>query len=274
MLKKNGAAGMGNGQNMQKESSNPEKHGIDDGVALVKKDEVAASSSKSNEKVSNLNAAGANEDVGKRSYADKVNATGNNVTNVGNATSSNNKKEDDEEDVEMVFDETVGFMESENLPTNKGASTPSVEVSNDPLNVQLCDEEARCLLQFNQASLDEERFLKQKAKIHWLAVGDGNNSYFHNSLKCKTHCNRVDRVTDANGLMHEGGDVPMAFVNHFEQFLGADYSVSMPVSPDLFVNRLDEDAAVNMIRPVTEITVQGLQYHCGAYGEKNIELDE
>ncbi|KAK1441078.1 hypothetical protein QVD17_06915 [Tagetes erecta] len=108
-------------------------------------------------------------------------------------------------------------------------------------------------MQFNQASLDEERFLKQKAKIHWLAVGDSNNSYFHNSLKCKTHCNRVDRVTDANGLLHEGGDVPMAFVNHFEQFLGADYSVSMPVSPDLFVNRLEEDAAVNMIRPVSEL---------------------
>ncbi|KAK1407951.1 hypothetical protein QVD17_39579 [Tagetes erecta] len=58
----------------------------------------------------------------------------------------------------------------------------------DPTNAHLC-EESRCLMQFNQASLDEERFLKQKAKIHWLAVGDANNSFFHNSLKCKNHGN-------------------------------------------------------------------------------------
>ncbi|KAK1424463.1 hypothetical protein QVD17_19793 [Tagetes erecta] len=61
----------------------------------------------------------------------------------------------------------------------------------DPTNVLLCEEESRCLMQFNQASLDEERFLKQKAKIHWLAVGDANNSFFHNSLKCKNRSNRI-----------------------------------------------------------------------------------
>ncbi|XP_071738847.1 uncharacterized protein [Rutidosis leptorrhynchoides] len=35
------------------------------------------------------------------------------------------------------------------------------------------------LKEFNDAILDEESFLKQKAKIEWLHVGDNNLSYFH-----------------------------------------------------------------------------------------------
>ncbi|KAK1441117.1 hypothetical protein QVD17_06955 [Tagetes erecta] len=92
-------------------------------------------------------------------------------------------------------------------------------------------------MQFNQASLDEERFLKQKAKIHWLAVGDANNAFFHNSLKCKNHGSRIELVKDTNGLIHEGGDVPLAFVSHFEKFLGSEDSVSLPISPDLSRHR-------------------------------------
>ncbi|KAK1431795.1 hypothetical protein QVD17_08463 [Tagetes erecta] len=116
----------------------------------------------------------------------------------------------------------------------------------DPSNGILCEEEARCLVQFNQASIDEERFLKQKAKVHWLAVGDANNSFFHNSLKCKNHSNRIERVIDTNGLLHEGGDVPLAFVKHFEQFLGVEDIVTMPISPDLFERRLENGVAVDM----------------------------
>ncbi|KAK1406318.1 hypothetical protein QVD17_41612 [Tagetes erecta] len=88
-------------------------------------------------------------------------------------------------------------------------------------------------MQFNQASLDEERFLKQKSKIHWLAVGDANNSYFHNSLKCKNHGNRIEMIKDTNGLLHEGGDVSIAFVKHFEKLLGAADTVSVPISPEM-----------------------------------------
>ncbi|MCI32067.1 transposon TX1 putative 149 kDa protein, partial [Trifolium medium] len=31
----------------------------------------------------------------------------------------------------------------------------------------------------------EEQMLRQKAKIEWLRLGDGNNKYFHASLKAK-----------------------------------------------------------------------------------------
>ncbi|GKC39342.1 sugar transport protein 13, partial [Tanacetum coccineum] len=53
----------------------------------------------------------------------------------------------------------------------------------DPFNVNLREREATCVADFNQAILEEERFLKQKAKIQWLKEGDSNSAYFHKSVK-------------------------------------------------------------------------------------------
>ncbi|KAK1419474.1 hypothetical protein QVD17_28646 [Tagetes erecta] len=128
------------------------KYGAVGSVDMMKTDDVAASSDKgnSNDMVTNLIGSGGIDDTGKRSYADQVLAKGKESSNAGESsiktsnmfdmlkendkggkeTTSNNSKEAGEEDVEMVYDETVGFMESGTIPTKKGASTPSVGVSN------------------------------------------------------------------------------------------------------------------------------------------------
>lgn len=41
----------------------------------------------------------------------------------------------------------------------------------------------------------EEGYLKQKLKLHWLEVGDKNNSYFHNSVKVRSMRNSIREVT-------------------------------------------------------------------------------
>ncbi|GJU46490.1 RNA-directed DNA polymerase, eukaryota, reverse transcriptase zinc-binding domain protein [Tanacetum coccineum] len=66
----------------------------------------------------------------------------------------------------------------------------------DPFNQILRDEEACYVRAFTDALIMEEHFLKQKAKVEWLHVGDSNSAYFHK----------------------EG--VPSAFVSHYEAFLG------------------------------------------------------
>ncbi|KAK1424403.1 hypothetical protein QVD17_19732 [Tagetes erecta] len=45
-----------------------------------------------------------------------------------------------------------------------------------PGDLLLRTKEAECLREYQQACIDEERFLKQKSKVHWLAVGDANTS--------------------------------------------------------------------------------------------------
>ncbi|GJX68843.1 RNA-directed DNA polymerase, eukaryota, reverse transcriptase zinc-binding domain protein [Tanacetum coccineum] len=73
-----------------------------------------------------------------------------------------------------------------------------------------------------EASLDEERFLRQKSKIEWLNAGDANTAYFHRIVKSKCARNRIEMVRDSSNVLHEGNAVPGAFVSHYEQFLGLE----------------------------------------------------
>ncbi|GKA33654.1 hypothetical protein Tco_0720083 [Tanacetum coccineum] len=60
-----------------------------------------------------------------------------------------------------------------------------LSLDTDPFNIVLREREASCIVEFNQAILTEERFLKQKAKIQWLKEGDSNSSYFHKVVKSR-----------------------------------------------------------------------------------------
>ncbi|GKE44269.1 hypothetical protein Tco_1471553 [Tanacetum coccineum] len=67
-----------------------------------------------------------------------------------------------------------------------------------------------------QAKLDEERFLKQKANIKWLDVGDSKSKYFHNSVKSQNQWCRVDIIRNENDEEFTGLNVAKAFVKHYE----------------------------------------------------------
>ncbi|KAK1415040.1 hypothetical protein QVD17_30809 [Tagetes erecta] len=111
------------------------------------------------------------------------------------------------------------------------------KIDAEPWVTELREAESMCMREFHEASLDEERFLKQKFKVDWLAAGDGNTSFFHNSLKCRTHRGRIDVIMDPNGQVVEGSNV-----------LGTVGEVSMPVSPDLFSQKLDHAMALSMVQ--------------------------
>ncbi|GJV84290.1 hypothetical protein Tco_1524188, partial [Tanacetum coccineum] len=64
----------------------------------------------------------------------------------------------------------------------------------DPNDQILREEEAVYVQVFNEAKLDEERFLKQKAKIEWLEIGDSNSVYFLKAVKSKNQRGRIDII--------------------------------------------------------------------------------
>ncbi|GJY96415.1 protein LAZ1 [Tanacetum coccineum] len=82
----------------------------------------------------------------------------------------------------------------------------------NPSDVCLREEEAIYVQAFVEAKLDEERFLKQKAKIKWLDVGDSNFAYFHMSVKCQNHRGRIDTIMNSANKEVTGMNVADVFV--------------------------------------------------------------
>ncbi|GKD13427.1 zinc finger, CCHC-type containing protein [Tanacetum coccineum] len=94
-------------------------------------------------------------------------------------------------------------------------------LDSDPSNHELREEEAVYLNAFTDAVLVEEKFLSQKAKIEWLKLGDANTAYFHKVVKSQASRNRIDSITNSQGLCIDGDQVPLAFVDHYTAFLAS-----------------------------------------------------
>ncbi|KAK1429868.1 hypothetical protein QVD17_12153 [Tagetes erecta] len=115
-----------------------------------------------------------------------------------------------------------------------------------PHDGDLRAKEAECLKEFVEASMDEEKFVKQKAKVKWLAEGDANTNYFHNILKCRNNKKAIHSVLGVDGMVLEGDLMIHEFVNFYENFLGGEHDQPTLPSLDLFSKRLDEDMASSM----------------------------
>nr|GFB17432.1 hypothetical protein [Tanacetum cinerariifolium] len=72
---------------------------------------------------------------------------------------------------------------------------------NDPI---LREEEGVYVQAFNEAKLDEERFLKQKAKVEWLDVGDSNLAYFHKTIKSKNQRSIIETILNLDNVEVSG----------------------------------------------------------------------
>ncbi|XP_022019363.1 uncharacterized protein LOC110919398 [Helianthus annuus] len=108
------------------------------------------------------------------------------------------------------------------------------DIDSNPLNVILREQEMKISADFQEACLDEERFLKQKSKVDWLRAGDANTAFFHASLKSRNHTTRIDVITNTEGILFEGENVSKAIVAHYEKFLGSEDDIAIRPSHDLF----------------------------------------
>ncbi|GJW06446.1 reverse transcriptase domain, reverse transcriptase zinc-binding domain protein [Tanacetum coccineum] len=136
-------------------------------------------------------------------------------------------------------------------------------LDSDPNNVELREEEAAYLKDFNDALLLEERFLVQKAKVDWLRLGDVNSAYFHKVVKSQAARNRIDSVTTNTGVCVDGDQVPLAFIDHYTEFLGQQGNTSNFNSSNLFCNRLTSDVANHIVRDVSDKEIHDAMFSMG-----------
>nr|GEU76060.1 hypothetical protein [Tanacetum cinerariifolium] len=112
-------------------------------------------------------------------------------------------------------------------------------------------------------TVQQERFLKQKAKVDWLRDGDGNNAYFHKSAKSHVSRSRIDVVMNSKGVIYENEKVAEALVAHYEMFLGQHGTVIPLCDSNLFQNHLDDVAAIEMIREVSDQEIKDAIFSMG-----------
>ncbi|GKC53876.1 RNA-directed DNA polymerase, eukaryota, reverse transcriptase zinc-binding domain protein, partial [Tanacetum coccineum] len=137
----------------------------------------------------------------------------------------------------LNFEQGNLFDNVKRLKTELAAVQSSMTA--DPHNNSLREEELRVLKAYRAALKEEELFLRQKAKVEWLEVGDRNSKYFHNVVKGRRNRNRISYIEDLNGNPFHGNNVGDQFVSHFKNVLGRSSSVLPFNDPDsLFVKKL------------------------------------
>nr|GEV72663.1 hypothetical protein [Tanacetum cinerariifolium] len=119
----------------------------------------------------------------------------------------------------------------------------------DPSNSDIRDEEAVYVQAFNEAKIDEERFLRQKAKIDWLEGDDSNSTHFHKSIKSRNQRSRIDSVTNAANVEVTCSDVPDVFVTHYESFIGSTLDSNLLNIEGLFNKKVFDGSNMQMIIP-------------------------
>ncbi|GKC66314.1 RNA-directed DNA polymerase, eukaryota, reverse transcriptase zinc-binding domain protein, partial [Tanacetum coccineum] len=119
---------------------------------------------------------------------------------------------------QLLFDK--GNLHENVRRLRKELDQVQLDLDKDPFNSILREEEATYVQAFNDAIIEEERFMKQKAKIQWLREGDSNSAYFHKAVKGRVSRSRINVVTNSLGNVFYNDQVAGAFVSHYEEFLG------------------------------------------------------
>ena len=66
----------------------------------------------------------------------------------------------------------------------------------------------------------EEKFLKQKSKLHWLNVGDKNNKQFHRAVAIREANNSIKEIVCSDGrVLSTDTEIKEEAVRHFQDFL-------------------------------------------------------
>ncbi|GAV77198.1 hypothetical protein CFOL_v3_20670 [Cephalotus follicularis] len=105
--------------------------------------------------------------------------------------------------------------------TRKELESIQSKLQQIPADADLLLQEKHCITKLQKIKLEEESFLRQKSRINWLKLGDGNNKFFHRAVTSLHHRNHVDRLQHLDGSWACNQDeVEKLAVEHFKGFLG------------------------------------------------------
>ncbi|KAG7580838.1 Reverse transcriptase domain [Arabidopsis suecica] len=103
----------------------------------------------------------------------------------------------------------------------------------------------------------EEKYLKQKSKLHWLDVGDRNNKTFHRAVMVREAQNSIRELHKQDGTVVKKPEEIKAeaekFFREFLQHVPHDYEEqSVNELQDLLLFRCSEEDSLSLTCPVTD----------------------
>ncbi|KAJ9561755.1 hypothetical protein OSB04_006915 [Centaurea solstitialis] len=116
----------------------------------------------------------------------------------------------------------------------------------DPTNPDLLEDLAHYYLAYEKALLDEDSYLRQRAKVKWIRDGDRNTKFFHHVVKEKKGRNFIRAIAGPDGNFVYDDAVGELFLDHFRTFLG-----------------LQDMNSLHMIRPITDEEIKNALYQIG-----------
>lgn len=84
----------------------------------------------------------------------------------------------------------------------------------------LMKEEIRATMRWERVADLEEKYLKQKSKLHWLRVGDKNNNMFHRAVNYREAKNSIREIECMDGrVLKNVEDIKKEVEDYFTEFL-------------------------------------------------------
>src|SRR4051812_19359124 len=94
------------------------------------------------------------------------------------------------------------------------------------MNLDIFEETKALYTEVINLSNIEEHMLKQKTKVEWLKLGDGNNKYFYATLKSKAKQRNITSMAKEDGsiISHNQKEFKEEILNYYSQTVGTSNS--------------------------------------------------
>ncbi|KAL6588168.1 hypothetical protein OROMI_001146 [Orobanche minor] len=131
------------------------------------------------------------------------------------------------------------------------------KLRDDPLNTLLFEEALKAHKEFTNWVNIDECILKQKEKVPWLKCGDGNNHFFHASLKSKGKKGIVVLYDDAGNKLVDEAAIYSEILDFYKQMLGtsANTTIVVDISAVMHGAVLTHQQRCKIVLPVTELEI-------------------
>jgi len=125
--------------------------------------------------------------------------------------------------------------------------------------------ERECLHLLTSLLSAEENFLKQKSRVKWLNLGDGNTSFFHNSVTARNSSNLIKMVKDEHDhSYHEFSEIKRLAVSFYKNLLGHSSHDFTPEKAERVANLIKKNfsagCVAKMEAPVTRVEIKNVVF--------------